>query len=54
MPLETVVINIFGDTAEQWTPCKGWQAEYAAYLEAYEKAEDKAKFNAEYFKTHKD
>jgi hypothetical protein len=30
--LETVTINTYGDTAQQWRPDAGWRAEYQQYL----------------------
>ena len=30
--LETVVINVFGDTRQQFTLDPSWRSEYAAYL----------------------
>jgi hypothetical protein len=42
---ETVITNLYGNTAEQYRPSPGWRAEYARYLEGYESAEDKLEFN---------
>lgn len=47
--LEQLPINVYGDTKTQFTCDAGWQSEYEKYLAGYEAAEDKAKFNAEYF-----
>jgi hypothetical protein len=32
MMIETVVINVFGDTRQQFTPDPSWRSEFAAYL----------------------
>jgi hypothetical protein len=48
--LETVVVNEFGDTKQNFVIDPNWPSEYAAYRAAYEAAPDKAKFNAEYLK----
>lgn len=40
---ETVIINLYGDTAEQ---INGSTQHYAEYLAGYEEAEDKLEYNA--------
>jgi hypothetical protein len=49
---ELVVANKFGDMAEVILPQPGWRDSYQEYLRQYELAEDKVKFNAEWFKHH--
>lgn len=48
--LETVVVNEFGETKQQFVIDSRWQAGYAAYLAGFEEATSKIEFNAEYFK----
>lgn len=46
---ETVIINLYGDTAEQIVLPESWEAEYAEYLASYEQAKDKTNFNSKWF-----
>lgn len=48
--LETVVVDIYGTTKQQFVIEPNWQDGYAKYLAGFEAATDKAKFNSEYLK----
>jgi hypothetical protein len=48
--LETVAVDLFGTTKQNFVINPSWPAGYAAYRAGYEAATDKAKFNSEYLK----
>lgn len=51
--IETEVVNLYGETKQQFVIDPNWREGYAAYLAGYEAATDKSKFNAEYLKGNK-
>ena len=38
MPWEAQIVNVFGDTAEQYVPKQKWRDEYARYCEAVQRS----------------
>lgn len=46
---ETVFVNIYGHTAQQWRPDPGWRRKYEQYLTGHDEAIDKCAFNAKLF-----
>lgn len=48
MPFEDVIVDNHGTTKQQYVLPKGWQSEYQRYLAEYEKADNKAAFNASF------
>lgn len=43
---ETVIVNNYGDTAQQIVLDPSWRSDYQRYLAEYKKAENKTNFNA--------
>lgn len=52
MSTEKVIINNFGETAEQIVLDPSWRSEFQQYKIGYEQAENKEEFNAKWFKEH--
>ena len=52
MQQEAIQVGLYGDTAPVIPADPNWRSDYQRYLDGFEKADDKSKFNAEYGGNH--